>query len=120
MGANPLICGTPFYSGRNLTADIASRDQYFEILNGQSARPAVDSDNLRKFLHLVIYRLVKRPEFFDGMHGHPQKPRIRIETFEGFPGSMPIFDGIVDSILNRRSFVDLTNFADMPSQAVPA
>ena len=54
------------------------------------------------------------------MHGHPQKPRIRIETFEGFPGSMPIFDGIVDSILNRRSFVDLTNFADMPSQAVPA
>ncbi|OWY71687.1 hypothetical protein B7486_08430 [cyanobacterium TDX16] len=120
MGASPLVCGTPFYSGKSLTADISHREQYFEILDGKTPKPAVDTDNLRKLLHVVIYRLVKRPEFFVGIHGHPQKPRIQIDSFENFPDSMPIFDGIVKSILQRRSFVGIPASAAAVREMVPA
>lgn len=120
MGANPLVCGTPFYSGKALTADIDNRDQYFAILDGKSPKPATNPDNLRKLLHVVIYQLVKRPEFFVGIHGHPQKPRIQINSFENFPESMPIFDGILNSILHRRSFVSAPDAAESPRQAVLA
>lgn len=105
MGLAPLICGTPFYSGRALTADIEDRQQYFDILAGRREAPKPDPVGLRKLLHLVVFKLVKRPEFFSGIHDHPQQPRIVLDTFEGFPRSMPIFDEIVECILNRRSFV---------------
>lgn len=105
MGARPLICGTPFYSGRGVTRDIESAEQYFRILDSKEEGPGVDVVGLKKLLYLVVFKLVKRPEFFRGIHGHPQQPRIAIETFEGFPESMPVFDGIVDCILERRSFV---------------
>ncbi|MBE7505093.1 MAG: hypothetical protein HS101_02275 [Planctomycetia bacterium] len=120
MGASPLVCGTPFYSGKSLTADISLREQYFAILDGKIPKPTVDTDSLRKLLHVVIYRLVKRPEFFVGVHGHPQKPRIQIDSFENFPDSMPIFDGIVKSILQRRSFVGIPAGAAAVREMVPA
>lgn len=103
-GLHPLICGTPFYRGKAVTCDIDSPEQYFEILDGRRKPPAADVTALRKLLHLVIFRLVKRPEFFHGIHDHPQRPRVVIDTFEGFPDSMPIFNDIVDCILERRSF----------------
>lgn len=104
LGLRPLICGTPYYSGKGLTADIQTREQYFDILDGRQPPPTVDPVGLRKLLHLVIFRLVKQPEFFRGIHGHPQQPRIVVDSFEGFPESMPIFNEIVDCILERRSF----------------
>lgn len=103
-GLQPLICGVPFYARKGFTNDIADRAKYEQFLLGQSEPHAADAQLLRRFMHLVLTRLVKRPEFFVGIHKTPQQPRIRIDTFEGFPESMPCFDEIVDCILTRRSF----------------
>ncbi len=105
MGLQPLICGVPFYSGKGFTNDVGSKQAYVRML-GDEVRPAgVDRDELIQFMHLVLFKLIKRPEFLVGIHGHPQRPRIRIETFDGFPESMPVFDEVVECILHNRSFV---------------
>jgi len=105
MGLRPLICGRPLYAGRGLTCDVETPEQYFDWLDSANDLPEPDVEGLKKLLHLVVFRLVKKPEFFDGIHGHPQKPRIRIESFEGFPESMPVFDEIVECVATGRPFV---------------
>ena len=106
MGLRPLICGVPFYADKGITNDIADRDEYFDILSGRRAALRVDSDVLKRFLHLVVFRLVKRLEFLVGIYDHPQQPRIHMPTFAGFPESMPVFDGIVEQILANGNFID--------------
>jgi hypothetical protein len=103
-GLQPLICGVPFYARKGFTNDIVSRAQYTDLLLGRETPDRADPDLLRRFMHLVLFRLIKRPEFFVGIHKSPQQPRIAIDSFDGFPESMPNFNEIVDCILNRRSF----------------
>jgi len=106
MGLRPLICGLPYYSGKGITNDMQTRDEYFAILSGEREPREVDRRLLKRFLHLVIYRLVKQPEFLVGIYDHPQRPRIHISTFEGFPESMPVFNEIMECILANGNFVD--------------
>ncbi len=56
-------------------------------------------------MYQVTFELVKRPEFLVGIHTDPQCPKVSIDTFEGFPDSMPVFGGIVEAILENESFV---------------
>lgn len=107
MGLQPLICGVPFYSDRGFSNDVPSKAEYFELLGGAKRPTGVDTELLLKFMYLTIFKLVKRPEFLTGIHSDPQCPHIEIDTFEGFPESMPVFNGIVRSILENRSFIDL-------------
>lgn len=108
MGLRPLICGVPFYADKGITNDITHRDEYFDILGGRRAARAVDTDVLKRFLHLVVFRLVKRPEFLVGLYDHPQRPRIQVLTFAGFPQTMPVFHEIVEQILANGDFIDPT------------
>ena len=103
-GLQPLICGVPFYARKGFTNDISDREQYEQCLVGQQSPSVANPTLLRKFMHLVLTRLVRRPEFFVGIHKTPQQPKIRVESFEDFPESMPRFNDIVDCILTRRSF----------------
>lgn len=105
LGLQPLICGVPYYSRRGFTNDIRSRSDYSAILGGSSKPGSSDPELAKRFMHMVIFRLLKRPEIFAGIHGSPQQPIVSIETFEGFPDSMPVFRSIVDCILERRDFV---------------
>lgn len=105
MGLRPLICGDPFYAGKGITNDVPSKQDYRRLLGGELEPAAVDRESLLRFMHLVLFRLIKRPEFLVGIHGHPQRPKIRIETFEGFPETLPVWNEIVDCILENRSFV---------------
>jgi hypothetical protein len=105
MGLQPLICGVPFYSRRGFTNDVISKAGYATFLGGGKLPEDSDPILLKRFLHLVILQLVKRPEFFVGSHGSPQVPKVALDSFEGFPESLPVFNEIVDCILDRRSFV---------------
>ncbi|MFQ5423425.1 MAG: hypothetical protein ACE5F9_05530 [Phycisphaerae bacterium] len=105
MGLEPLVCGIPFYSGKGFTNDVESKEAYADLLAGDTDPPGVDRDALIQFMHLVLFRLIKRPEFLVGIHGHPQRPKVRLESFAGFPESLPIFNEVVDCILSCRSFV---------------
>ncbi|UCE60443.1 MAG: hypothetical protein JSU63_01585 [Phycisphaerales bacterium] len=105
MGLEPLICGIPFYSGRGFVNDIHSREEYFAILAGDRSPDGVDLDRLKQFMYLVVFNLVKKPEFHGGIHTNPQCPRVSIDTFAGFPESMPVFNAIVDAILTNTSFI---------------
>lgn len=107
MGLQPLICGLPYYARKGFTNDVTSREQYTRWLLTEPAPQGSDPVLLRRFMHLVLFRLVKRPEFFDGIHRSPQQPRIRIDTFEGWPESMPVFNQIVDDLLEGGSFIHL-------------
>lgn len=107
MGLQPLICGVPFYSGKGFTNDVPSKAEYVAMLGGAKPPASVDLELLRTFMYLTIFKLVKRPEFLTGIHTDPQCPQITIDTFRGFPESMPVFNSIVRSILDNRSFIDL-------------
>ncbi len=119
MGLQPLVCGLPYYSRKGFTNDVTSREQYAHWLLTDSAPQGSDPVLLRRFMHLVLFRLVKRPEFFDGIHRSPQQPRIRIDSFEGWPESMPVFNRIVDDILAGGSFIHLDEAATAAAHAVP-
>ncbi len=116
MGLQPLVCGVPFYSRRGATNDIATKTDYARFILGDQVPTAAQSERMARFMHLVLYGRLKRPEFFVGMHRTPQEPRIRIETFEGWPGSMPVFNQVVEDILAGGSFVPADEHAPLPAQ----
>ena len=107
MGLGPLVCGVPFYANRGLVNDIQSQEEYFAFLSGEQRPSGVNADLLKQFMYLVIFLLVRQPEFLVGIHTDPQCPKVRIDTFEGFPRNMPIFNDVVESILENRSFIRL-------------
>ena len=107
MGLQPLICGVPFYSDRGLVNDIHCQEEYLQFLSGERRPHGVSVHRLIQFMYLVIFKLVQHPEFLTGLHTGSQCPRIRIDTFEGFPENMPMFNDVVDSILDNRSFIRL-------------
>ncbi len=107
MGLQPLICGVPFYSRRGATHDVRSKEEYARLILGEERPSGVDRELLQKFMHLVLFHRLKRPEFFVGIHRTPQEPRLQIDSFAGWPDSMPVFNRIVDDILAGRSFVHL-------------
>lgn len=119
MGLQPLVCGLPYYARKGFTNDVTDREQYARWLLTDPAPQGSDPVLLRRFMHLVLFRLVKQPEFFDGIHGSPQQPRIRIESFEGWPESMPIFNQIVDDLLAGGSFIHLDDAVPAAGRAAP-
>jgi hypothetical protein len=105
MGLQPLVCGVPFYARKGFTNDVIDLNQYAELMLGKSEPRAADPVQLRRFMHLVLFDLVKKPEFFDGIHKTPQQPCVRVDSFEGFPESMPVFNEIVEQMLAGGSFL---------------
>jgi hypothetical protein len=104
-GQQPLICGVPFYADKGVTNDIHTRAEYFEFLGGGKEPDGGNPKLLKRFMYHVLFDLVKRPEFLVGIHTDPQCPKVKIDTFEGFPESMPVFNEIVEAILENGSFV---------------
>lgn len=110
MGMKPIICGTPFYFNKGFSNDVYSKNDYFEILSGRKELVQPNQELLKKFMYIVLYKLVKQPEFFVGYNGHPQNPVVRINTFKNFPESMPVVNDIVESIVGNKSFISMENF----------
>ena len=104
-GLQPLVCGVPFYADKGVTNDIRTKEEYFERLGGTRTPDSGNPELLEQFMYQVIFELVKRPAFLVGIHTDPQCPKVKIDTFQGFPDSMPVFGGIVEAILENGSFV---------------
>lgn len=107
MGLAPMVCGVPYYSRKGFTHDVSSKEQYTRLLAGEEHPRNTDVEMLKRFMHLIIFKLLKHPEFIVGIHDTPQQPIVKIDTFEAFPESMPEFNRIVDCILERKSFIRL-------------
>ncbi len=118
MGLQPLICGVPYYSRQGFTNDVIRKSHYARLVSGVDVPRASKAELLKRFMYLVIFKLLKHPEFIVGMHATPQQPRIHLDTFEGFPTSMPEFNTIVNRILDRKSFINLTD-EQVPSMDLP-
>jgi len=115
MGLQPLVCGVPFYARRGATNDITAKADYARFLLGEQVPTSAQPERLARFMHLVLFGRLKKPEFFVGVHRTPQEPRIRIDTFEGWPESMPVFNQVVEGILSGGSFLPANQYEPQPA-----
>lgn len=108
-GRPVLLCGAPHFRGRGFTTDIASRDEYRDLLRAwasgsPSPVPGADRELARRYFHLFFAR------YHITMHWttSPLEPpyRLLIESGDALnPGHNAALDLVCDGILQGRQIV---------------